>query len=165
MSSAARRRQTHWHMRMQFGASAAMAAAIACTAMSATAAPAVASGAACVDKRGQPMATLDLNTATAAQLMQLPRLGAKKADAILALRAKRAFVRTTELTRVKGVGKKTLMRWKPCLSVNSTKAVPSTSDGATAVERAQSPHHDIRRNAGDELRQDVGGPVSVGTGH
>ena len=46
---------------------------------------------------------VDLNAATAAELMRLPGVGKKKADAILASRDKRPFRKPEEVLRVKGL--------------------------------------------------------------
>jgi competence ComEA-like helix-hairpin-helix protein len=49
-----------------------------------------------------PGERVDLNTATAAELMRLPGVGRKRAEAIVASRDKRPFRRPEEVTRVKG---------------------------------------------------------------
>ena len=46
---------------------------------------------------------MDLNAATAAELMRLPGVGRKKAEAIVATRDKRPFRKAEEVTRVKGL--------------------------------------------------------------
>lgn len=50
-----------------------------------------------------PGERVDLNSATAAELMRLPGVGKKKAEAILATRDKRPFRKAEEVTRVKGL--------------------------------------------------------------
>ena len=60
-----------------------------------------------------------LNTATAQDLRRLPGIGPKRADAILALRARLGRFRSVdELLRVKGLGRKTLQRLRPLLRVD-----------------------------------------------
>jgi len=55
-----------------------------------------------------------LNSATAEQLMKLPRVGPKRAQAILALRQKLGrFRQVTDLLRVRGIGRKTLRLMLP----------------------------------------------------
>ena len=50
-----------------------------------------------------PGERVDLNSATAAELMRLPGVGKKKAEAIVATRDKRPFRKAEEVTRVKGL--------------------------------------------------------------
>jgi competence ComEA-like helix-hairpin-helix protein len=63
---------------------------------------------------GEP---LDLNRAEPAQLQELPGIGPKKAEAIVALRQRRPFTRVTQLLEVRGIGPKTLERLRPLLKV------------------------------------------------
>lgn len=49
-----------------------------------------------------PGERVDLNGATTAELMRLPGVGKKRAEAIVAARDKRPFKRPEEVTRVKG---------------------------------------------------------------
>ena len=61
---------------------------------------------------------LNLNTATAEQLMLLPTVGPAKAERILTWRKKNgAFRRTADLRRVKGFGYKTFKRLEPFLDI------------------------------------------------
>jgi competence protein ComEA len=67
-----------------------------------------------------PPGRLNLNTATAAQLETLPRIGPKMAERILAFRAEHGpFRRVQDLTRVRGIGEKTLARLEPYLYVET----------------------------------------------
>lgn len=63
----------------------------------------VATPAAAQKKPLAPGERVDLNAATAAELMRLPGVGKKKADAILASRDKRPFRKPEEVLRVKGL--------------------------------------------------------------
>ncbi len=60
---------------------------------------------------------LNLNTATAQQLDQLPGVGAKAAKRIVEFRAKTPFGRPEDLSRVKGFGPTRLSALRPYLTV------------------------------------------------
>jgi competence protein ComEA len=60
---------------------------------------------------------INLATATAAQLDQLPGVGEKAAKAIIDYRTKTPFTRVEELVKVKGFGKKRFDRLKPYLTL------------------------------------------------
>ena len=65
-----------------------------------------------------PEHPIDLNSASATELMQLPRVGARTAARILALRKQLGgFQRPEELMEVKGIGEKAFQRLKPHLLV------------------------------------------------
>lgn len=61
---------------------------------------------------------LNLNTATAAQLDQLPGVGEKAARRIIEHRAKTPFAKVEDLRKVKGFGVKKLAKLKPYLTVS-----------------------------------------------
>ena len=77
---------------------------------------------------------INLNTASAAQLDQLPGVGPKAAERIVAYRQKTPFSRPEELVRVKGFGKKKLDKLKPHLAVSgpTTLKVMSGKEDPTA---------------------------------
>lgn len=61
---------------------------------------------------------VNINTATAAELMELPGVGAKKAEAILDYRNQHGpFKRVNDLDHVKGIGAKMLAKMKPYVSL------------------------------------------------
>ncbi|MGQ3480541.1 ComEA family DNA-binding protein [Paenibacillus sp. TY11] len=61
---------------------------------------------------------VNINTATAAELMELPGVGAKKAEAILNYRNQHGpFKRVNDLDQVKGIGAKMLSKMKPYVSL------------------------------------------------
>ncbi|MEM7495445.1 MAG: helix-hairpin-helix domain-containing protein [Myxococcota bacterium] len=90
-------------------------------------------GARQVPVRGQNTAArkIDLNTATAKQLEALPRIGPKRAAAIVKYRERIGrFTRVTQLLRIKGIGKKTLRRLQPLVSVSrGTQSVEQEKEG------------------------------------
>lgn len=64
--------------------------------------------------RATPNAPVYLNDADEAELRRLPGVGAKRAHAILAQRARLGrFKRVEDLLRVKGVGRKAIQKWRP----------------------------------------------------
>jgi len=65
-----------------------------------------------------PQRPVNLNNATVTELMQLPRVGAKTAERIVAFRKQHgSFQRPEELMNVKGIGEKSFAKLKPFLTV------------------------------------------------
>jgi competence protein ComEA len=65
-----------------------------------------------------PVEPVDLNGASATELMQLPRVGARTARRILDYRkANGPFRRPEELLNIKGIGEKGFLRLRPYLRV------------------------------------------------
>lgn len=60
---------------------------------------------------------VNINTATAAELSLLPGVGPSKAEAIVKYRAANPFKQIDQITRVKGIGKKSFQSMKPYLTV------------------------------------------------
>jgi len=60
---------------------------------------------------------INLNTATVAELMTLPNVGHKRATAIIRRRLARPFRRTSELMKIRGIGRKIYLRIKPYVFV------------------------------------------------
>lgn len=60
---------------------------------------------------------INVNTATAEQLMQLPGIGPVTAQNIVSARADKPFRSATDLDRVKGIGPKTLEKIRPFVAV------------------------------------------------
>ncbi len=70
----------------------------------------------------QPQRPINLNTATVTELMQLPRVGQKTAERILAFRKQHGgFQRTEEVMNVKGIGEKSYAKLKPFLAATPTR--------------------------------------------
>ncbi|MFO0644384.1 MAG: helix-hairpin-helix domain-containing protein [Polyangiaceae bacterium] len=68
--------------------------------------------------KATPENPVSLNTATFEDLRRLPGVGPKKAEAILALRAKIGkFRRPEDLMRVKGIGRGTFKKLRPLVTV------------------------------------------------
>lgn len=77
---------------------------------------------------------VNLNTASEAELERLPGIGPAKAAAIVAYRQKHGpFRRVEDLRRVKGFGRKTLLRLRPYLAV----AGPTTLTEEVKAARAE----------------------------
>jgi competence protein ComEA len=72
---------------------------------------------------------VNLNTATAGQLDQLPGVGEKAAKRILEFRQKKPFARIEELVKVKGFGKKKFDRLKPHLAVSGPTTLALAKGG------------------------------------
>ena len=92
--------------------------------------------------RATPEDPVYVNEADATELRRLPGIGAKRADAILALRArKQKFTRVEELLTVKGIGPKSLAKLRPLIRL-SRPAVPAKNGpttGKETPEKANSP--------------------------
>ena len=70
-----------------------------------------------------PGATVNINTASAAELDALPGIGAKTAALIVEYRQKNGpFKKIEELMNVRGVGEKNFLKLKPQITVGAAKA-------------------------------------------
>jgi competence protein ComEA len=68
--------------------------------------------------RRAPERPVDLNSATITELMQLPRVGARTAERILAWRRENGpFRRPEDLMAVRGIGEKAFRRLRPHITV------------------------------------------------
>ena len=73
----------------------------------------------------KPSTTVNLNTATVAELEALPGIGAKVATLIVEYRTKKGpFRKIEELMNVQGIGEKSFLRLRPQLTVG-TPSEPS----------------------------------------
>jgi competence protein ComEA len=79
-----------------------------------------------------PGERIDLNRATAAELMRLPGVGAKKAQAIVAQRQRQPFRRPEDVVAVKGLGPAWFQKVKGNLAVAGASTASAATPGATA---------------------------------
>ena len=99
----------------------ALAACLSVQAFAQGAAPALDS------KAVKPVAIVNLNTATVADLEVLPGIGAKVAARIVEYRIKQGpFKKIEEIMNVQGIGEKSFLKLKPQLTVAS-KPEPATA--------------------------------------
>ena len=71
-------------------------------------------------KPAKPTAMINLNTATATQLEELPGIGARTATRIVEYRQKNGpFKKIEELMNVQGVGEKSFLKLRPQITVAS----------------------------------------------
>jgi competence protein ComEA len=80
-----------------------------------------------VKKPLAPADRIDLNRASVAELMRLPGVGQKKAQAIVSHRAKAPFQRPDDVVQVKGLGPAWLAKVRPHLTAGAGTAPAATS--------------------------------------
>jgi competence protein ComEA len=85
-----------------------------------------------------PTERIDVAHAGVPQLMRLPGVGRKKAQAIVAYRKQHPFRSTSDLLEVKGVSAAWLDRNRGHLSVSTAPAAPAAPASARTVGRAPS---------------------------
>jgi len=97
---------------------------------------------------------VNINTASAAELAYLPRLGAKVAARILEHRKEKPFARPEELMEVKGIGEKLFVSLKPYLSTSG----PTTLNAKIRLSSSSS------RRASSTAKEKPANSVPVGKG-
>ncbi len=107
-----------------------VARALAVAAALLAAAPALAA-----KKALPPGERIDLNRASVTELMRLPGLGQKRAQAIVASRAKQPFRRVEDVLAVKGLGPAWLAKVKGSVSVGGVTASPAAAPAAATARR------------------------------
>jgi|RhiMetdeSRZDD1v2_1073273.scaffolds.fasta_scaffold35446_5 competence protein ComEA len=78
---------------------------------------------------------VNINTASAAELAYLPRIGAKVAERIIAYRKEKPFTRPEELMEVKGIGEKLFLTLKPYVAVSGTTTLTSKVRSSSSSSR------------------------------
>jgi competence protein ComEA len=99
-----------------------------------TAAPALAA-----KKALQAGDRIDLNRASVVELMRLPGVGEKRAQAIVAARAKQPFRRPEDVLSVKGVGPSWLAKVRANVVVGGGASSTTPGAGSTAAPRVARP--------------------------
>jgi competence protein ComEA len=97
---------------------------------------------------------ININTATAAELAYLPRIGAKVADRIVERRKEKPFAKPEELMEVKGIGEKLFNSLKPYVSVSG----PTTLHAKVRLSSSS------RRSAPPAASEKPSNAVPVGKG-
>ncbi|MFH1830265.1 MAG: ComEA family DNA-binding protein [Pseudomonadota bacterium] len=69
--------------------------------------------------KAAPLASVNINTASVEQLMEVPGIGLSKAQAIVEYRTNTPFATTADLVNVKGIGDKLLAKITPYVTVES----------------------------------------------
>jgi competence protein ComEA len=82
---------------------------------------------------------VNINTATAAELSYLPRLGARVASRVIEHRKEKPFARPEDLMEVKGIGEKLFVTLKPYVSVSGPTTLTSKVRSSAAPRRSSSP--------------------------
>jgi competence protein ComEA len=80
-----------------------------------------------------PGERIDLNRASASELMRLPGVGEKRAQAIVAQRARQPFRRPEDVIAVKGLGP----AWFAKVKGNVTVGAPSPGGGGATTKTAR----------------------------
>ena len=77
-----------------------------------------------------PNERIDLNRATVSELMRLPGVGEKRAQAIVAHRSKQPFRKPDDVLAVKGLGPAWFAKVKASLDAGGAAAAPAPSPAA-----------------------------------
>jgi len=82
---------------------------------------------------------VNINSATAAELAYLPRLGAKVAARIVEHRKEKPFARPEDLMEVKGIGEKLFVTLKPYVAVSGPTTLNAKVRSSSSASRRSSP--------------------------
>lgn len=82
--------------------------------------------------------TVNVNTATAEELMRLPGVGPSRAEAVIATRKQKPFEKVEDIMRVKGIGRATFRKLRAHLAVTGTTTLkaPGTAKPAKPTKVA-----------------------------
>ena len=89
---------------------------------------------------------VNINTATAAELAYLPRLGTKVAARIVEHRKEKPFARPEDLMEVKGIGEKLFVTLKPYVAVSGPTTLTAKVRSSSSASRRSSPRRRRRRS-------------------
>ena len=81
---------------------------------------------------------VNINTATAAELAYLPRLGAKVAARIVEHRKEKPFAKPEDLMEVKGIGEKLFTKLKPYVAVSGPTTLSAKVRSGSSTSRRSS---------------------------
>ncbi len=94
-------------------------------------------------------AKVNINTATSAELQSLPGVGPAKAQAIIAARP---YTSIDDITKAKGVGPKTLMKWRDLITVEGATEVVGKPKAAKKKPLAPGVKININTASASELQ-------------
>lgn len=86
-----------------------------------------------------PTPKVNINTASAAELAYLPRLGLKVAARIVERRKEKPFARPEDLMEVKGIGEKLFVTLKPYVAVSGPTTLNAKVRSASSSSRRSAP--------------------------
>jgi competence protein ComEA len=87
-------------------------------------------------KTKAPAHPVNLNTATVTELMQLPKVGQKTAERIVAFRKQNGgFRRAEEVMGVKGIGEKGFKKLQPFLTLGAAAPAASKAGAAAGAKK------------------------------